>query len=109
MVPQLEREVGICSAETANEMIFERLYGTFGGVDTMIIWIHELDSSVVFMHEQLDGGHGLIVGDVEDWGVSLFPERLMYLCKCCYNVIICRGVDGNGKDIISIIVVRNEK
>ena len=109
MVPQLERELGICGAEATDKMIFECLNCAFGGIDTMIIRVDELDFSMVFVHEVFYRGHGLIVGDVEDWGVSFLGEQLMYLCKCCYNVFIGGRFDGNGKDIISIIVIGNEK
>ena len=51
-------------------MIFERLYGMFSGVDTMIIRVDKLDSSLVLVHELLDGCNCLVVGDVEDRGVT---------------------------------------
>jgi hypothetical protein len=82
VVPQLERELWVCSAEAADKMIFKGLDGTFGSIDTMIVWFDKLHTSVVLQHECFDWGCGLVVGDVKDGFISFGCKQVMDLCEC---------------------------
>jgi len=88
MVPKLEREVFIGCTQTTDEMVFERLYSSFGGVDSMVVWFNELDVSILFLHEFLDGGGCLIVGDIECGFVPLVGKGIEHLFECLHNVTV---------------------
>jgi len=88
MVPKLEREVFIGCTQTTDEMVFERLYSSFGGVDSMVVGFHKLDCSVLLLHEILDGLGCLVVGDVECWFVSMGDEGLEHLLESFHNVTV---------------------
>lgn len=88
MVPKLEREVFIGCTQTTDEMVFERLYSSFGGVDSMVVGFNELDVSFLFLHEFLDGGGCLIVGDVECGFVPLVGKGIEHSFECLHNVTV---------------------
>ena len=52
-------------------MVFEGLYGAFGGVDTMVVRFDKLDVAVLCCEELFDGCVGLVVCDVECWCVTI--------------------------------------
>jgi len=88
MVPKLEREVFIGCTQTTDEMVFERLYSSFGSVDSMVVGFNELDVSILFLHEILDGGGCLIVGDIECGFVPLVGKGIEHLSECLHNVTV---------------------
>jgi hypothetical protein len=46
-VPQLNWEVGVGCAQCSNEMIFEGLDGSFGGIDAVVVWFYKLDTDLL--------------------------------------------------------------
>ena len=60
-VPQLGREITICGAETGDEMVFESLDGSFGGIDTVFVGWNELPFDVLLAEVLGDGMGSFIV------------------------------------------------
>lgn len=88
MVPKLEWEIFVGSAEAADEVVFESLYSSLRGVDSMVVGFHKLDCSVLLLHEILDGLSCLVVSDVECWFVSVGGEGLEHLLESFHNVTV---------------------
>ena len=88
MVPKLEWEIFVGSAEAADKVVFESLYSTLRGVDAMVVGFHKLHSSVLLLHELFDGLGCLVVGDVECWFVSMVGEGLEHLLESFHNVTV---------------------
>jgi hypothetical protein len=59
-IPQLQGEIGIGCRNRCDECIFERLYGTFSGVDVMVVWFNQLQFTFVVGKELFDIFCGLI-------------------------------------------------
>lgn len=76
MVPQLEWEIFVCHAQSTDEVIFEGLDGSFHGVDSVIISLHELELTVLFLEKLFYGCTGLIVCDAKGGFVSVVSEDL---------------------------------
>jgi hypothetical protein len=88
MVPKLEWEIFVGSAEAADEVVFESLYSLLRGVDAMVVGFHKLNCSILLLHEILDGLGCLVVGDIECWFVSVGGEGLEHLLECFHNVTV---------------------
>ena len=90
-------------------MIFERLDGSFSGVDSMVIWLDELDSAILLLHEIFDGRSCLIVGDVESWLESFAGEDVEDGPESSNDVTVgCRG-DRDSEDVVRIICICNKE
>ena len=88
MVPKLEREVFIGCAESTDEMVFESLYSSFSGVDSMVVGFNELYFSTLLLHEFLDWCGCMIVGDIECGFVPLVGKGIEHLFECLHNVTV---------------------
>jgi hypothetical protein len=86
MVPKLEWEVDIGGAESTDEVVFESLYGSFRGIDAMIVGFNELDCTVAGVNEFFDGGRGLVVCDIEGGSKSFFRESVEDGAEGCNDV-----------------------
>ena len=87
MVPQLEHEVDVCGAEATDEVFFESLDGLFCGADSVIVGLDKLNGAVVGGDKYFDGGHSLIVGDVEGGHKSFCGEGIKYCGEGCNDVV----------------------
>ncbi len=52
-------------------MVFECLDRSFGCIDTMVVWFHELPLYILAGDVVLDRFGALVVGDIELWFVTL--------------------------------------
>ena len=109
MIPKLKGEVGIGGTQAANEVIFERLDGAFHGIDLMVVWLHKLHHSILGFHEGLDRCRSLVIHDIEGWRETFFGQGIEDTFECCDDVRALRGHDWDGKNIVSVVVVRNEE
>ncbi len=67
LVPQLQWEVDIGGGERCDKCIFKRLDGAFCRVDSVIVWLHELQLAIVLRQELFDVFGRLVVHYVEFW------------------------------------------
>ncbi len=109
IVPKLEWKIFVGSAKATDEVVFESLYSSLCGVDSMVVGFHELHFSVLLLHEILDGLGCLVVGDIECWLVAPGGEGLEHLLESFHNVTVRSGVDREGKDIVGVVRVRDKK
>ena len=57
MIPQLKWKISIGGAQTTDEVIFEGLDGTLGGIDLVIVGFNELDGwCISFCGEDIKNG-----------------------------------------------------
>ncbi len=75
----------------------------------MVVWLHELDSSMLLVHELFDGGRCLIIGDVEGRLEPLVGEDVEDGFECGHDVIVRCGCDGDGKDVVRFGSISNKK
>ena len=59
----------------------------------MVVWLHYLPGAGISFEESFDDRCGLIVGDVEDWLVTLFGEVVEYSSEGSDDVFIRSGLD----------------
>jgi hypothetical protein len=110
MVPELEREVLVGSAETADEVVFEHLYRLFCSIYVMVVWLNELDCSVLLLvYEVFDGCYCLIISDIKGQQKSFVSEDFEDGFECGHDVIVYCGCDGDGEDVVRIISISNNK
>ncbi len=86
MVPKLEWEVDVGGAKSTDEVVFESLDGLLRGVDAMIVGFDKLDCTVAGVDEFFDGGHGLIVCDIEGGSKPFFRESVEDGAEGCNDV-----------------------
>jgi len=109
VVPKLEWEGFIGSAEPTDEMVFKCLDSPFSGVDAMVVGLNKLNCSVLFLHEGFYWFGGLVVRDVECGFVPLVREGFEHVLESSNDVTVRRRVDGHSKDIVRIIRICNKK
>ena len=61
----MEREAFVYGGKSRNEVVFESLDGSFGGVDSMIIRLHQLPSNILGFDEVLDGFEAFVVSNIK--------------------------------------------
>ena len=88
VVPKLEWEVFIGSAEPTDEMVFKCLDSPFSGVDAMVVRLNKLNCSVLFLHEGFYWFGGLVVRDVECGFVPLVREGLEHVLESGNDVTV---------------------
>ena len=62
--PKDGREVLVAYAKSSDEVIFERLYGSFGCVDSVVMWLDKLYFYVFCFEVVFDRCGGDVVDDV---------------------------------------------
>ena len=75
----------------------------------MVIWFHELEATLFLSQVLSDGCTGLVICDGKGWLVSLVREGLEDFFVCSDDVVVGRGRNGYGEDVIGIVCVGNEK
>lgn len=88
VVPQLERKVGVCDAESADEVSLECLNGLFGSIFVVVVGLDKLDCAILLLHEFFHWGYCLIVCDIESRLEAFISEQLEYTLKCSQYVTI---------------------
>ena len=109
MIPQLKWEIDVRCAESTDEVVFEGLDGTFRGVDVVIMRFYELYFDVVVSSKFFDFCGRLVVSDVEVRCVSICPEGVDNCGEGGDDVFASGGCNGDGKDVIGVIVIRYEE
>ena len=109
MIPKLEGKICIRGAQSTNEVVFEGLDGPFCCVDPMVVGFHKLQAAILLLQVFPDGLAGLVVCDAEGWLVSFVGEGLEDGFVGGDDVVVGRGGDGYGKDVIWIVGVRDKK
>ncbi len=109
MVPKLKGEVCIRGTQAADEVIFERLYGAFRGIYSMVVWLDKLYRSILGSHEGFDGRHSLVICDIEGRHETFVGQGIEDTFERGDDVRALRGHDRDGENIICVIVVSNEE
>ena len=90
-------------------MVFERLDGSFSGIDSMVIRLDKLDCAILLLHEVSDGRSCLIVGDVESWLESFAGEDVEDGLESSNDVTVGCRVDRDSEDVVRIICICNKE
>ncbi len=69
-------KICVGGAQTTDEVVFEGLNGTFGGIDLVIVGFDKLDGTILGCDNSLNGHCGLVIGDVEGWCISFCCEDI---------------------------------
>ena len=75
LIPQLEREICVCCAQAADEVIFESLDRVFGCIYSVVVRLYKLPFAITLFEVCLEWLDGLIVRDVE-LGLMSFVGKL---------------------------------
>ncbi len=75
----------------------------------MVVWLHELDSSMLLAHELFDGGRCLIISDIEGRLESFVGEDIEDSFECGHDVVVRCGGDGDGEDVVRVVSISNKK
>ena len=75
----------------------------------MVVWLNELDCSVLLVHEIFDGCCCLIISDVKCRLESFVGEDFEDGFECGHDVTLCCGCDGDGKDVVRIVSISHKK
>ena len=81
-VPKLDWKINIRGAKGAYESIFERLNGTFGGIDAVVTRFDELEAALLWGEVGFYCFCCLIVHDVNVWGEPFADEIFKVLFVC---------------------------
>ena len=84
-IPKLEGPLGISCAEATDEMVFERLDGTFSCVNSVVCWFDKLPSAALFCQILFDWRGGLIVSDIKGRLETLVLELGEHFFERCDN------------------------
>ena len=77
LTPYLQRAIWIDSGKVSECVIFYCFYRDLCRIDSMIVWLDELDLSVVGLDVGFDGAGAFIVEDMECWLVAVSFEFLV--------------------------------
>ena len=108
MVPKLTRPVKISGQQSTDEVVLERLDGSFCFVDAMIRGFNELPLASLSFQEGFDGTCRLVVCHVELWLVALVLEFVEHFFECCYGSGIFEVWARFGKHDISVIIIHDK-
>ncbi len=108
-VPKLDWKINISGTEGADESIFERLDGAFGGIDAVVTRFNKLKATLLWGKVSLDRFCGLIVHYVDFGGVS-FADKIfkVFLVRTQYVVRI-EARDGCCENGIGFVVVHHKE
>jgi hypothetical protein len=87
VIPQLKRKICVSGAQSADEVVFEGLDGTLGGIYSVIVGFNKLDGTITGCDKGLNGSCGLVIGDVEGWGMSFCSEDIKSGCEGIDDVV----------------------
>ena len=101
----MEREIHICGAKAADDMIFECLDGSFCCIDSVICWLEKLPCTIFFCEIFFERSCCLIVHNIEGW-------LIYFACKVCEDLVkyfndcfVFQFFDWNCRNCIGVVII----